>query len=117
MRLGSLGTKHKGHTMKITTKETNVWLTEHSYIGPDDFKEGMSSDAMAFYDHDMTSSGWTKVGTAVITMEVVDKAAMVESKIESLRALQTKTIADAQAKSTEIEGQIQKLLAISHEGS
>lgn len=101
--------------MKITTTAT-AWIT-NDYFSPGDFRDGMPTHSIGFSNHDMTSAGWVKAGAATITIEVKDRDAMVESKIESLRAMQAKTLADAQARATTIEGQIQKLLAITNEVS
>lgn len=55
---------------------------------------------------------WTKVGNCKITVELLDTNAMIEGKVASLRAALKEVRAAAHAKSVEIEGQIQQLLAI-----
>jgi len=59
--------------------------------------------------------GYTLVGTAEVTLHLVDERAVVENKVTSLRAEKERTLAEAHAKAVELEGQIQKLLAISYD--
>ena len=103
--------------MQITMKGVPVWITEYSDIGPQDFKDGMPVNGLSFYDADMTDQGWTRVGDAEITIEVPDASTMIANKVEALKAQQRKLLGDAQAKATRIDAQIQKLLAITCDGS
>lgn len=60
------------------------------------------------------SLGWTFIGTADVTLHLVDDKQIIENKVESLRAEQTKVRANATARATDIERQIQQLLAIDY---
>ena len=60
--------------------------------------------------------GYTMVGEVDVTVRLMSHDAMVQAKVESLRAEKAKTLADAQAKATAIEKRIQSLLAISFDG-
>jgi hypothetical protein len=56
--------------------------------------------------------GYTYLGTAEVTLTVGGRQELVEKKVVSLRAMQVAVVAEAQAKKTALERQIQKLLAI-----
>ena len=103
---------------KTITCKTKAWLTEHSYVGPEDMKTGDPKliHSMAFNPNAaMTTMGWTLVGEATITVEAVDTSVLIENKVEALRAEQKKARAEAAAADTRYEAQIQKLLAITYE--
>lgn len=102
------------------TAEVQAWISPYSSLGPEDIKPGMRMGALTFIPIDDDSSyylreGYTRAGTAVITFTPLGTKEIISSKVESLRAQQTKAIADAQAKSTELEEKIQRLLAITYE--
>ncbi len=63
----------------------------------------------------MTASGWTFAGEAEITLQLVDHKALVENKVEALKAEVKSIKAEATMKVTQIERQIQTLLAITYE--
>jgi allophanate hydrolase subunit 2 len=72
------------------------------------------------YSHptiDMTTSGWIAIGTAEITVTVNDHEALLKTQIDALRRTQKAIEAEASAKSTRIEQQIQSLLAIGYEST
>lgn len=100
--------------MRTVTAETTAWLT--GGYGP----ESLNGDhvdvigTLSYYQHDMTMRGWTKVGTATITVQIEDEEKIVENKIESLKAEKNSILAEAQMKATKIDGQIQNLLAITY---
>ncbi len=74
-------------------------------------------DAMYVVDGKVDSS-WSSyrlVGWAEITVELLPVADMMASAVDSLKAQKQKIIADAQLEATRLEGEIQKLLAISYE--
>lgn len=70
---------------------------------------------VVYSNFDMTDCGWSLVGEAEIRLEVPDERQLVENKVESLRAERRKVLADAEAKATSLDRQIQTLLAISYE--
>jgi hypothetical protein len=106
-----------------TIHKTGVpaWFT-NDYKGPELLKGPAREaiNAMAFVDptewsHDgEPPEGWTRVGTATITVELVDEEALVANKIDSLRHEITRVRADAHAKETHLAGKIQQLLAITN---
>jgi len=64
----------------------------------------------------MGDHGWTRVGKATVTVEIVDEKSIFENKVASLRAEKAQVMAKATAEATEIERKIQTLLAITFEG-
>ena len=106
-------------TQKITGRCT-VLLSKYSPLGPDDVKPGadVSGFCLVSEDTDLEhwlSDGYVYVGTAEVNIDAVDSKTLVENKVDTLKAERTKVLAEAQAKATAIEGQIQQLLAITYE--
>jgi hypothetical protein len=103
-------------TIKTTA---GVYLYSSSCVGPADLVDGVGAGGLAFFsaDKDMRPYGYTLIGTAEITMQIVGTDELVQNKVEALRAEKSKVIGDAQNRATEIERQIQTLLAITHDRS
>lgn len=104
--------KPAGRTITATTK---AWLTQ-SY-GPEDLllvpEEVMKR--LFFYNSDMSSAGWTDVGIATITVELVEEKKLVDNKIEALKGELQSTLAAAEVAANKIRDQIQNLLALTYE--
>ena len=102
---------------KIVEGNVDVWVTEYSPIGPHNIDKVTDTSGFSFSrpDADMGKYGWTKVGTAQIRVELVSSDALISNKIDALQAAIRNTEAEAQAKVTELKGQIQQLLAITHQ--
>lgn len=102
---------------KITGK-TKVWLNSEWY-GPVEIKRdgGEAINHLTYTDINMSSSGgaYVCIGTAEITLDLVDEATMVDGKVEALRAEVKSIKAKAEMESTALEGKIQQLLAICNE--
>lgn len=99
------------------TGTINVFLTEYPSIGPNDMIEGNDAKVirgLQFSPLDMTSAGWSKVGTAEVTVTIVSNDEIVANKVDALRKQQQTVRAEAEAKSQRIEEQIQSLLAITY---
>lgn len=101
------------------TATVPVWASER--VDPTRLSEGDPVAAigrMTIYkpgnERKWIADGYTKVGEAEVIVHLIDRDTMVQHKVESLRAEKTKTLADAQAKATAIDGQIQSLLAIEY---
>jgi hypothetical protein len=102
-------------SMKTVTMKTKAWITATSSLSPKDLLEGKSLDRLHFSNHDMLSAGWTFAGDAELTVTVPDEKTLIDNKVKALRE-EAKTIrAEATAQVTRIEGQIQNLLAITHD--
>ena len=102
---------------RVIESNADVWVNEYSSIGPHNIDKVTEIHNFNFSrpDADMGRYGWTKVGTAHIRVELVSSDALVSNKIDALQAAIRKTEAEAQAKVTELKGQIQQLLAITHQ--
>lgn len=97
--------------MKTVTAKTKAWLTEYSTLSPKDLLDGCIS-GVAYHVADMKSAGWTLIGDAEITIALIDEKEMVDNKVAALREEVKAIRAEATAKATRIESQIQSLLAI-----
>jgi hypothetical protein len=107
--------------MRTITATIPAWLVHDSCFGVQDLK---NSDAvriingvsfMQFESPDYLPAGWTRVGEASIVLTLVDEDALLANKVDALRREQKETLAEAQAKVTRLQGQIEQLLAITHE--
>lgn len=101
--------------MKTVTKKVKAYINSTSKIGPQDIINGNRLHNLNFVEEglDMSGYGWTFVGNAEITLDVPDEKALIENKVAALREEAKLVKADATARVTQIEGQIQSLLAIS----
>jgi hypothetical protein len=61
--------------------------------------------------------GWSKVGTATITVEIADTDALIANKVESLKAELQAHRSNSQVKENELQDKISKLLAITYEAT
>lgn len=97
--------------------QASVWIPDYSALGPQDIKAGVRVGSLSFLAEDATEATWgpmgyTRVGSASISLTPLGQEQMVGNKVESLKALKTKTLADAHAKATLIDEQINNLLAL-----
>ena len=98
--------------MKVTI---TAWLTKHSRLSPEEIVNATGEqlvDAISFTNLDMSSQGYTKIGTATIEFDLIDRNEMIDNKIVSLRAELQGVKAEAQVKVQRLEEQLQSLLAI-----
>lgn len=105
--------------MKITTTQT-------AYVSSA-YDMGRFVDAVTKGDHegiatrlvftecDMTDSGWTKVGTAEITIELLDPKEIQNKQLAVLQAQLQKERADSQVRQNAILEAISKLTALEYE--
>ena len=103
--------------MKITTTVT-AWLTSHSNLSPEQILNPTGDQLVretAFINLDMTDHGYTKIGTATIEFNLIDRNEMVENKVAALQAEMKVVKAEAQVKVQRLEDQLQSLLAITNE--
>lgn len=102
--------------MKKITATVKAWITS-SYYGPAEIEQdGNDAVARLFYtngDHTGTD-GWCHVGTADITVTLLDQDAIIEKKVESLRKELVNHRASSHAHGVELEAKIQRLLAITY---
>ena len=101
--------------MNNVTATMKAWLPEYSSLKPEDLHTEKAVDSMVFSTCDMRDSGWTYVGDATIKVNLVlTPDQLIASKIETLKAQQTKIRAEAQEQVNRLESMIQNLLAISY---
>lgn len=104
--------------MTTITGKASVWISQYSPITPEEIQSGAANVAgFTFFgiDDDMSSHGYTRVGVANITIDAEDGKTIIANKVDALRAEATAIRAEATAKVTRIESQIQNLLAISYD--
>ena len=77
--------------MKKIIGATKAWLPEHSHLSPEDMQGDKVVQELAFCTADMRTSGWTYVGEATITVDMIlTPNELVASKIETLKTQQAK---------------------------
>lgn len=100
------------------TLHTPVWCTSQEHLAkvydPEDAPN--STIGIDFCDFDMTRSGWIRIGTATIHLDLIDPKDTVAAQVESLQAQITKTMADSEATITILRSRINDLLAIENSG-
>ena len=101
--------------MSNITGKMKAWLPEYSSLRPDQLNTPEAIDSMVFSRCDMRDSGWTFVGEATIEVDLILKPEeLIASKIETLKAQQTKVRAETQQRLNQLEDMIQNLLAIGY---
>lgn len=93
-------------TLKHTTK---AWLSEFATSRNADPN---NPENLTFSDGDMAEYGWTHVGEADITVTLHDAGAIQAQQVATLREAKRRIQAEAQMHITQIDGQIQSLLAL-----
>jgi hypothetical protein len=97
----------------------NVYIPPHCGLSPAELESPKSIDSLMFNhapaegrDDFFAKAGYTLVGTATITIALMDRDTLVSNKIDALRNEAAGIRAEATKKCTEIEGKIQQLLCI-----
>jgi hypothetical protein len=98
--------------MKKVSGTTKAWLNKYSNISMEGNTDKVIIDKLSFSVSDMSSHGWTYVGNAKITLELLEDDAILNSKISTLKVKKQKIQADAFVQANEIDEEIQKLLSI-----
>ena len=104
--------------MKIETTQT-AYMSNDYDMGRfmDALSKGEHQEAAAranFAALDMSGSGWTKVGIAHITIELLDVKDIQHEQLAALQAQLQKERADSQVRQNAILEQISKLTAIEY---
>jgi hypothetical protein len=99
--------------MKVTAT-LSAFLMSGTSVTPQQLQTEHGVRHMCFRDDKdyWLKLGYTYIGEATITVDVPDEKTLIDSKVEALREEIKTTRADATAKVTQLEGQIQQLLAI-----
>ena len=105
--------------MSTNTATAKVWLITGSSLRPDEIHSDNAQNLMGRVslldpEMDMSSMGWTLIGTATITLDLVDRRTLIDNKVESLKAEAASIRAEAYRKAMHIDNQIQQLLAIDY---
>ena len=102
--------------MKKIIGATKAWLPDHSPLTPEEMQGDKAIQQLSFCTADMKTSGWTYVGEATITVDMMlSPSELIASKIETLKSQQARLRVEAQEKCNLLEDKIQNLLAITFE--
>lgn len=90
----------------------NLWLTNASRVRPEDLNNP-EFDGFSFVRKgiDLAEHGYVLLGETTITVKI-DENTLMQQQIDALQAEKQRVMAKAQARVTEIEGQIQQLLSL-----
>jgi hypothetical protein len=101
--------------MKVTAT-MGAFLPKESSATPQELQTEKGIRRMSFFTDKeyWIGIGYTYIGEATITVEVPDERTLIDNKVEALREEIKTTRAEATAKVTKLEGQIQQLLAIEY---
>lgn len=101
---------------KIIEGNSTAWLTRNSHLGPEDIRDADPDDfTFTRPDLDMSSSGWVKMGTAHIRIELIDQEFWTGAKIEAIEAEIEALVVSTEARVNILKGQIQSLKAITYQ--
>lgn len=104
---------------RTITTTLNVLVSQCCGLTPQDLEtadpEKVAHSLAYWPTHWAVDNGYSIVGSAEVAVTLHDTDTVLANKVEALRAEQAATLAEAQAKATKIERQIQQLLAITHE--
>lgn len=96
-----------------------AWISEYRQ---EEFAQALHSgdattlvSSIALSNNNMTGFGWTRVGTAEVTLEVEGEDVIRQNMVSALRAQQKEVQAKAQAEVVNLEQRVQDLLAIEYE--
>ena len=95
--------------------KTIAWLNSDSSMSPEQILNDSGNRLVSetlFSNLDMAKHGYTKIGTATIEFELIDRNKMIDNKVVALQAELQIVKADAQVKVQKLEDQLQSLLAI-----
>ena len=100
--------------MKQIAVTTTAWLSRNDKTMRDlrEATQERVTDGLSFHSTDMTSCGWTKVGTAEIIVTFIDENEINAAQVSSLREMKRAVMAKAEAEINLIEGHIQNLLCL-----
>ena len=98
--------------MKTITATVTAWLTQHYTPKDLDCAPERAVEVLVYSPQEMTSCGWSRAGTATITVELSDD--LIDNKLEALREELKMARAEAQMKQQRIEQQISNLLALEY---
>lgn len=102
--------------MKTITATVPAWITNSGDV---EMLKGTPEEAVCeayyFARSDMTSAGWTRIGTATITLEIVSTDSLVQNQVAALEKQMQAVMVDAQQKVNYFKDRISKLQALTFE--
>lgn len=101
--------------MRTVKGTTGAYVSEYSGLNINNIgkaKDKALIENLTYASFDSAPKGWTKVGSVDVVITLFDDKEINESQIATLREMKKTVQAEAQKKITEIEQQIQSLLAI-----
>ena len=96
----------------------NVWLSSGSYTKPSELRKLDDKelvDLLYFQNADMSSYGWTRVGTAEVIITLDDCKTVTANQVAILQRQLKEMRAEHQQAQNRLTKQIQELLAIDNE--
>ena len=103
--------------MKQAKGTVNVWLP-YTYTKPSDlhkFDDERLVASVCFQNADMSSIGWTRVGTAEVSIRLEDCKTCTANQVAILQSQLKEMRAEHQQAQNRLTKQIQELLAIDNE--
>ena len=100
------------------TSTSIAWITTPSEMHNLALSDDIAMNAMTFSNCEGMAgppNPWIRIGTAEITVEIVDESQMLRNTVSALRTEQRSVRAEAEKRATDIDRQIQQLLAITNE--
>lgn len=94
------------------TFESKAWISPYTMRTPEELRTAKGAESLTFSTFDLASGGYTLAGTATITVTMLDQRVIIDNKVAALREVAAGIRAEATAKVTRIESQIQQLLCI-----
>lgn len=98
------------------TVKTGAWLT-NDYTSVEDLLK-MSQEELVRTLHPYKAegqiTGWTLVGTAEVSIELTDPDKIIANKVDALKAELNTERAQSEARCTQLQSQINNLLAIEY---
>ena len=96
----------------------NVWLSSGMYAKPSELQkldDKELADLLYFQNADMSSCGWTRVGTAEVSFRLDDCKTVTANQVAILQSQLKEMRAEHQQAQNRLTKQIQELLAIDNE--
>ena len=102
--------------MKTITGTVPAYMNKWSSIDELMEREPDSAIGSIYTGNTCDLSTWIRIGSACVTVEIADEKEIKAGLVESLKEAKKKIQADAEKNITEIDAQIQSLLAIEYRG-
>ena len=96
----------------------NVWLSSSAYSQPSELQKLDGTelvDLLYFQNADMSSYGWTRIGTAEVIITLDDCKTVTANQVASLQSQLKEMRAEHQQAQNRLTKQIHELLAIDNE--